>query len=365
MEADRRRETTASSKDEVLAKAADVVERLAQGRPTDWAQAKGEALVAHYLDPTRRPARGRAWLVRHREEQQAYCTRFVTPVIADVELARLSRVHFARILAQAPTASVAAHLRRCCSAMVAAGLEEGLLLARQDVLRGVRWSPPVGQERSDDDPPGNFIDEADIPTATAVAALASAAGEHSGVWWRELQVLVVAYSGLRWGEMAALTADRVDPSRRRIVVDRQVVETRHQLCLGPPKSRRRRTTMYPARTPTGAELAPMVERRLAEMGPEGLLFPSPRGHWPRRSNYRRNTFNPAATAAGWPRSPEGRWAWSFHSLRHVFATWALAQPGARIEDVSRLLGHSTVRVTQDLYISPDGDLYERFYRATT
>jgi integrase len=49
---------------------------------------------------------------------------------------------------------------------------------------------------------------------------------------------------------------------------------------------------------------------------------------------------------------------------HVFATWALAQPGARIEDVSRLLGHSTVRVTQDLYIAPDADLYDRFYQAT-
>ncbi len=41
-----------------------------------------------------------------------------------------------------------------------------------------------------------------------------------------------------------------------------------------------------------------------------------------------------------------------------------AQPGARIEDVSRLMGPSTVRVTQDLYISPDGDLFKRFYRAT-
>ena len=37
---------------------------------------------------------------------------------------------------------------------------------------------------------------------------------------------------------------------------------------------------------------------------------------------------------------------------------------ARIEDVSRLLGHSTVRVTQDLYIAPDADLYDRFYQAT-
>ena len=114
MEADRRRETTATSKDEVLAKAADVVEHLAQGRPTDWAQAKGEALVAHYLDPTRRPARGRAWSARHREEQQAYCSRFVTPVIADVELSHLSRVHFSRILAQAPPL----RWRRICAGAV-------------------------------------------------------------------------------------------------------------------------------------------------------------------------------------------------------------------------------------------------------
>lgn len=52
------------------------------------------------------------------------------------------------------------------------------------------------------------------------------------------------------------------------------------------------------------------------------------------------------------------------SLRHVFATWALSQPGARIEDVSRLLGHSSVRITQDIYVSPDGDLYKRFLELT-
>jgi integrase len=37
--------------------------------------------------------------------------------------------------------------------------------------------------------------------------------------------------------------------------------------------------------------------------------------------------------------------WTFHSLRHVFATWALSQPGIRIKDVSRLMGHSSIRVT--------------------
>jgi integrase len=64
------------------------------------------------------------------------------------------------------------------------------------------------------------------------------------VWWRELQVLVVAYSGLRGGEMAALRPDRLDASRRRITVDGPLVEIRHDLRLGPPKNRRRRTTMY-------------------------------------------------------------------------------------------------------------------------
>ena len=113
-----------------------------------------------------------------------------------------------------------------------------------------------------------------------------------------------------------------------------------------------------------AELGALMARRLAELPPTGWCFPRRRGSGPRRSNYRRNTFEPAAEAAGWPRRPDGRRAWTFHSLRHVFATWALSQPGARIEDVSRLLGHSTVRVTQDLYISADGDLFERFYRAT-
>ncbi|MGH9022820.1 MAG: hypothetical protein ACRDV9_06940, partial [Acidimicrobiia bacterium] len=38
-----------------------------------------------------------------------------------------------------------------------------------------------------------------------------------GVWWRELEVLLVACSGLRWGEHAALSAARtagVDDSHR-------------------------------------------------------------------------------------------------------------------------------------------------------
>lgn len=271
----RRRETTARSRDAAVARASDLVARLGLGAPTNLRRAPGSALVTHYLDPARRPARGRAWSERHREEQEAYCRRFVTPVIGSVECGGLTRADFQRILERAVTRSVAEHLRRCLTALVAAGLEEGYLLARQDVLRGVHsYGGPAGEQPTLE--LGRLVEAADIPTATAVRALAAAAGEHTRVWWHQLQILLVAYSGLRWGEQAALTADRVDAARRRIVVDRQVLETRRDLKLAPPKSRRRRTTMFPARTPEGVDLAGLLDRRLGELAVDGLLFPSPR-----------------------------------------------------------------------------------------
>jgi integrase len=86
---------------------------------------------------------------------------------------------------------------------------------------------------------------------------------------------VVAYSGLRWGEQAGLTLDQVDVDGRRLRVDRQVIETRSALKETLPKGRRRRTTMFPARTPGGVDLDRMVRRRIAEIDSgDGLLFPA-------------------------------------------------------------------------------------------
>ena len=361
-EAGRRRDTSAKSRTEAIAKATELVERLGRGTATDLARATGAELVAHYLDPARRPARVERWSDRHRDEQVRYCNLYVLPAIGAVPCRRLTRRDLQNILDRAPTASVAQHLRRCLTGLVNAGLEEGHLLARQDLLRGVRWRP--AEREAVAEPVGRAITEAEIPTTVAVYNLAAACAERSQVWWRELEILLVAYTGMRWGEHAALTADHVDADRRRITIDRQVIETRNQLKLDLPKGRRRRVTMFPATTPAGIDLAALIERRLGELPDDGLLFPAPRGGWARRSNYGRNTWDPAARAIGWPRRDDGRWHWTFHSLRHVFATWALNQPGLRIEDVSRLLGHSSTRVTQDIYIHVHDDLYGRFYDAT-
>ena len=78
-----------------------------------------------------------------------------------------------------------------------------------------------------------------------------------------------------------------------------------------------------------------------------------------------NLWDLACEFIGWPRNPEGNgWYWTFHSLCHVFATWALSQPNIRIEDVSRLMGHSSIRVTQEIYVHVCADVYDRFFDAT-
>lgn len=122
--------------------------------------------------------------------------------------------------------------------------------------------------------------------------------------------------------------------------------------------------MFPEVTPARFEFAAMLERRIAEVEAGAPLFPAARGGWQRRSNYGHCIWDRAAVDVGWPRRDDGRWLWPFHSLRHVFATSALHDAGILIEDLSRLMGHSSTRVTQDIYIHIRRDMFDRFYQAT-
>jgi hypothetical protein len=70
--------------------------------------------------------------------------------------------------------------------IVATVLGSGMACA-EDVLRGVHWYVPRS-EGEDDLERGVYVDEADIPTAQAVHALARAAAQRNQVWWRELEL---------------------------------------------------------------------------------------------------------------------------------------------------------------------------------
>jgi integrase len=216
-----------------------------------------------------------------------------------------------------------------------------------------------------------FVDPGEIPGAGDVAALAAAAGARG--WVHELMVCLAAYSGLRWGELAALTAGQVDVAGRRVAVDRKVVEVRGRLFVEDPKNRKRRRTIYPRRTPGGWPLAGQVARRAAEVvagqaagrDPMGLMFPAPAGGYWRSSNFGRRVLRPAFLAARWRGSGaagDGMWTW--HSLRHVFCTTALLVWGLDAADVSRLAGHATTRTTLDMYVGATAGALDRAHRAT-
>jgi integrase len=111
----------------------------------------------------------------------------------------------------------------------------------------------------------------------------------------------LGYSGLRWGELAALTIPQVDQSARALTVDRKIVEVAGQLYLEAPKNRKRRRTIYPRRTHVGYPLADRLAARVEEaraeqqagVNPLGLIFPSRKGTYWRSSNFNRRVLAPA------------------------------------------------------------------------
>src|SRR3979490_2956376 len=78
-------------------------------------------------------------------------------------------------------------------------------------------------------------------TAREVADLADACGDQGDV------VLILAYSGLRFGELTGLNVEDVDVEARRIRVRRSITQLSGRLLEGPPKSRAgRRSVPIPA-----------------------------------------------------------------------------------------------------------------------
>jgi integrase len=144
-------------------------------------------------------------------------------------------------------------------------------------------------------------------------------------------VLVAAYTGLRWGDLAGLRVRRVDLLHHRITVAEQLLEVRGQLAVGPPKTGagQRMVTLPTVAAEALAEHLGVY----AEAGPDGLVFSAERGGPIRRSNFTRRVWIPATRAAG----VEGL---RFHDLRHTAATLAVAA-GASTRELMVRMGHSS------------------------
>ena len=161
-----------------------------------------------------------------------------------------------------------------------------------------------------------------------VEAFAIAAGENGVI------IRTLAYTGLRWGELAGLHGPDVDTVGRRIHVNRNAVQVGSRIVVGTPKTHELRTVPIPA----------FLAVELLERVGEGIVFPSRAGGYqraPRASEAKRSWWRTAVLESGIPDVTP-------HGLRHTAASLAI-QAGAHVKAVQRMLGHSSAAMTLDRY----------------
>jgi integrase len=171
-------------------------------------------------------------------------------------------------------------------------------------------------------------------TSQQVDELAARCGPDSDI------IYLLAYTGLRWGEMAALKVKRVDLGRRRLDIAEAVTEPEGEIIWGTPKNHERRSVPFPA------FLKDAMTSRTRGKQPDDLVFPSPKGDVLRNGNFRRRRFDAAVETlqAKHPELPKI----TPHSLRHTAASLAISA-GATVLAVQRMLGHASAAMTLDVY----------------
>ncbi|MFD6357894.1 tyrosine-type recombinase/integrase [Nocardia tengchongensis] len=166
-------------------------------------------------------------------------------------------------------------------------------------------------------------------------------------------VMLLAYSGIRWGEMAALRPRDIDLTRRRIHITRSASKVNSRTVLGPTKTWELRTVAVPAEV---AELlTPHIE---AQGDPNGLLWtrenvggpirPPTSTHWFTKAVERRIAASRPTDDEGNPTGAPKYPRLTAHQLRHTAASLMIAS-GAHVKTIQRQLGHKTATMTLDNY----------------
>jgi len=167
-------------------------------------------------------------------------------------------------------------------------------------------------------------------THQQVHDLAAASGKH------EAMVLLLAYTGLRWGEVVALRVRDVDFTRRRLAISENAVEVGAETIVGTPKSHKRRSVPFPA------FLGDSLAQAAAGKQINDLLFSGRFGeHVKRATRGQRTWFKSALDRAGLE-------PMTVHDLRHTAASLAVSA-GANVKAVQRMLGHASAAMTLDVY----------------
>lgn len=177
-----------------------------------------------------------------------------------------------------------------------------------------------------------------------VIRLAREAGE------RKLLVLVLAYTGIRWGEAAALRVQDIDFQRSRLHIRRNAVEVHGKIHVGTPKSHTARAVPIPE------FLLEQLKFATRDRPRDALVFAAPDGGYIRRTRSddgSKSWFKTALLKADLPMM-------TTHDLRHTAASLAV-QSGANVKTIQRMLGHTSAAMTLDVY----SDLFDEDLNAVS
>lgn len=147
-------------------------------------------------------------------------------------------------------------------------------------------------------------------------------------------VLLAAFSGLRFGELSALTRRRVDLDAGTVTVTESAAELHDgSRIVGDPKTDRSRRTV--ALPPQVAQALRDHLEQYVGAEPDSLVFTGPLGAPIRRGNFHK-VWARAREVAGVPTSLH------FHDLRHTGNTLAAAT-GASTAELMARMGHASPR----------------------
>lgn len=195
--------------------------------------------------------------------------------------------------------------------------------------------------------PHNPADSVDLPQTDRIQKFRALTTDQVGAFltavanspWKAVYHLMLN-TGLRPGEVFALTWEHVDLARFEIVVAQAVTfGPNRKPVMSVPKTKKARRVTFTH------ELAQVLlehrEGTVAIANPGNLVFPSIDGGLIHPNNWSKRDFKDALARAGPP-------SVRLYDLRHSMATLALAA-GIHPKVVSERLGHATTKLTLDTY----------------
>lgn len=158
---------------------------------------------------------------------------------------------------------------------------------------------------------------------------------------QSLFIRFTGHCGLRFGEVTALRVKHLNVVRSEVLVESAwTTDASGRRVLSDPKTKRSRTVPVPR------EIMKRVVQQVESKNPEDFVFSGEKGGPIDYGVFRKTTWNSATKSAGLDEI-------TFHDLRHTSAS-LLIRLGTPVNVVSEILGHSSTKMTLDVY----GHYYE-------